>query len=148
MKRILIIGGGAALAYMLFIGWKKKQALDNLDLALVGVRPSFQGSRILINCDVRLTNKTATALEVNGIAGSLFIGSTLIGNVVTTLPKQIPAYQAVVVPLTLTVTGESIANTVIDFISNRAVGAVDFVFSGSVNYLGASIPIQLTYKLS
>lgn len=139
-KRYLVIAAIAGAAWFLF---RKKQAVDNLDIKLVGVAPDLSELSPQVTVYIQISNQTGVPLQVNGIAGELLVGATVFGTAVAVLPRQIPANYVESIPVKVRLFSSNLLDAVKDFLSSGG----NFQFRGSVNFLNTNFPVNLSYKL-
>lgn len=147
MKNILWWGAAGVIGYGLYQVIRKGNALNKLGLRIVKVLPSLTGGRFLARLDLQATNQTGADIEINGVAGSLRMGSTFLGNVISTLPKQIPAFSSQVIQVDIDLGTLNVLQVVADFIAAPAAGNISLTFDGVVNYSGLNVPVVLTYNV-
>jgi len=147
MKKIIWWGAAGIIGYGLYQVLRKSNALNKLALRIVKIVPSLSGGRFLARLDLQATNLTGADVEINGVAGSLRLGSTFLGNVISTLPNQIPAFSAQIIQVDIDLGTLNVLQVLADFIAAPAAGNVNLTFDGVVNYSGVNLPVSLTYNV-
>lgn len=135
---VLLVGAGVAAWYF----WTRANALNSLIFVPRGIGVQGGGVSLIIG----VQNPTNSALMLNGLAGSLNIQGSAVGNVTDFQPQLIAPNQETPVNLLITPNIFGIAAGVINQIDgNEATGNFQATLTGTANINSIPLPLNISF---
>ena len=139
---VLIIGGVAALYF-----YNKARAAGRL-LFYPGdvVGMYFDGPVPVAELELVVQNTSNSSLQLNSLAGNVFANGTMVGNISSFNPVNIPGNSQGSITLTIRFMLLGIVNDIIRAFQTGNF-AQDILIQGNVNAEGIPVPLALNYKI-
>jgi LEA14-like dessication related protein len=122
--------------------WLYSKAHTGTSLQFVPLGASWSGGALQV--DIGVQNPTNDTLQLNSLAGSVFVNGTIIGNVSDFTPRLITANQQTAIQLTYTPNLLGTAAAILNQVNNG--GGIQIAINGAANVNGISLPINLTFQ--
>jgi Late embryogenesis abundant protein len=133
--------GAAAIAAWYF--WSRAQALNSLIFIPKGIGVQGGGVSLIVG----IQNPTSAALQLNGLAGSLSINGSAVGNVTDFQPQLIQAGAETDIQLLILPNLFGIAAGVINEIDGKeGTGALQASLTGTANVNGIALPVNIPFS--
>jgi hypothetical protein len=123
--------------------WLYSKAHTGNSLQFVPLGASWSGGALQV--DIGVQNPTQDSLQLNSLAGSVYVNGTIAGNVSDFTPRLIAANQQTPIQLTYTPNILGTVVAVLNQVSNG--GGVLIGLNGSANVNGIPLPINLTFQV-
>jgi LEA14-like dessication related protein len=108
---------------------------------------AFEGSSPVIYADLLIQNASDSSFTLSSLAGNLYTDDTLVGNVSSFQPLQIPANSQVTYPLTFRLSLIGLTNDIISAIQS-GVYPKKIHLDAKANGDGVQLPIDVVYQIN
>ena len=135
------------VAFLGFSAWKKINAAGHLVISqghVVGI--DFIGTTPVLDTELVVQNTSNQDLLLNSVAGNVYSGSELVGNISSFVPITVAGNSQTTIPITATLRILGIVNDIIKAFQEKT-GSQQVQIKGYANVSSFQVPIDITFSV-